>query len=751
MPFADSTRISAHASSEFGDRDTSETLAQINEMTGSSEGGEWQEVRGALTSIESDLRRPILESDTISYADLVITRLNASSAGAVDATGRDVDEWILKNERWLRSSNGLHWSCGLVKIQDFSGMFRSPSSDSSAITIVRPESMSGHNILDLKRAARIRLQPSASDFAKSFHHITQGVLKGVDWNNLFVAGGIVLGTLLSPPDVAIVSQITSDSEFTKSDIDLYIYGLGPVAACQKIKEVYDIIQSNLGPDVPILVVRNSKTITFFAKYPIRRIQIVLKLVKNPKDVLLNFDLDICAIGFDGEEVFMLPRAVRALETGYNVFTMDLIHGHFLGDRRASQQDRIFKYANRGYGIRILPSYVDALRSHDLGVFGVLGSPPFRMQDIDTIAKTSKQWVSRLIDRYVKWGHTTTPTVVPSPISQGIRESWSRETIPVFTHAMLESRKQIKSDFWSPRSCLSGFALLMRHVALWERGVKGHIRLEEDIWASQVYSASTADGYSYYDTPKYPWDDSFTLDGFVAHIDAYNTALVNAMHHDNASGVSPTHRVSFDRLAKMGIRMTYASDVSLILDSSHNIVVPIFLSEMCVHLINRTVWEALCHAGVENPQLPLRVIDSCMVHERELVEEINEHGNAGQVSIPVAWTLDSISMWQQIDRRIDEIFELIWASYRSLRRSFISHDVRISFEERLLAIVTGSPRSPSLGHQNEHTAFVKWVNTDPLDDQGNYGVMGEGWSHDTDSDKEGSENDFGSEADTEDNA
>ncbi|KAK7065057.1 hypothetical protein R3P38DRAFT_3420468 [Favolaschia claudopus] len=50
--------------------------------------------------------------------------------------------------------------------------------------------------------------------------------------------------------------------------------------------------------------------------------VVLKLVRSPRAVLLNFDLDICAMGWDGSDVWMLPRAARALETGYIVFTMN---------------------------------------------------------------------------------------------------------------------------------------------------------------------------------------------------------------------------------------------------------------------------------------------------------------------------------------------------------------------------------------------------------------------------------------------
>ena len=108
------------------------------------------------------------------------------------------------------------------------------------------------------------------------------------------------------------------------------------------------------------MVKNAKTITLLPTYPNRRLQIVLKLCRSPTDILLNFDLDICAVGFNGSDVMMLPRCARAIETGYSVFTMDLVWGYYLGDRRASQESRIFKYADRGYGLRILPSYAKCL-------------------------------------------------------------------------------------------------------------------------------------------------------------------------------------------------------------------------------------------------------------------------------------------------------------------------------------------------------------------------------------------------------
>lgn len=145
--------------------------------------------------------------------------------------------------------------------------------------------------------------------------------------------------------------------WSSSDIDVYVYGLSASEATTKIRSIYETFRSNLSNRIhmPTLAVRNSKTITFYTSYPLRRIQIVLKLVESPKDVLLNFDLDICAVGWDGSKVWMLPRAARALESssiviphaytdlhyaaGSNVFTMHLIRGHYLSERRASQPQR----------------------------------------------------------------------------------------------------------------------------------------------------------------------------------------------------------------------------------------------------------------------------------------------------------------------------------------------------------------------------------------------------------------------------
>jgi hypothetical protein len=220
---------------------------------------------------------------------------------------------VLLNEKWLRDGGHIEWRHGLVTLGDGDSVFPNSTRNPSGRTITRPASpLPGYEVLADARESHITIQPSAKAFKRTFKHISDGLLKDLDWSNVFVAGGIVLGTLLSV-DTAD-GQPHRDPRWASSDIDVYIYGLPPKEANKKVKHVFDTFCANLPPEAPKLVVRNSTTITFYSQYPLRRIQIVLKLVESPKTVLLNFDLDICAMGWDGRTLWILPRTARALES-----------------------------------------------------------------------------------------------------------------------------------------------------------------------------------------------------------------------------------------------------------------------------------------------------------------------------------------------------------------------------------------------------------------------------------------------------
>ena len=233
-----------------------------------------------------------------------------------DAPENDVDHWIIRNEGWLRTEMDTfpNWSVGLVALSNMDKIWETSEVSKTSRKITRGD-FAGFTFLDKKRTSFIYIQPSLPMFERKFHEMTYGQLNGLDWPNIFVAGGMVLGALLSAEGKDAPN--TAD-QWKGSDIDIYIYGLDPAAANEKIRHIYEVFRSNLPTDASCLVIRNSKTISFLTSYPNRRFQIILKKVRHPKEVLLNFDLDICAVGYDGKEVWILPRMVRALESRWDI-------------------------------------------------------------------------------------------------------------------------------------------------------------------------------------------------------------------------------------------------------------------------------------------------------------------------------------------------------------------------------------------------------------------------------------------------
>ena len=66
------------------------------------------------------------------------------------------------------------------------------------------------------------------------------------------------------------------------------------------------------------------------------------MYKSMGEVLNFFDLDCICCGYDGKNVYGLPRSVRAYRTGYNFVEPAKL-------RRWSTGPRIVKYRNRGFG------------------------------------------------------------------------------------------------------------------------------------------------------------------------------------------------------------------------------------------------------------------------------------------------------------------------------------------------------------------------------------------------------------------
>eukprot|EP01126_Amoeba_proteus_P003905 TRINITY_DN11316_c0_g1_i8.p1 TRINITY_DN11316_c0_g1~~TRINITY_DN11316_c0_g1_i8.p1 ORF type:complete len:499 (-),score=83.56 TRINITY_DN11316_c0_g1_i8:502-1998(-) len=233
--------------------------------------------------------------------------------------------------------------------------------------------------------------PSLEVFKQQFNSMTCFMFKDMDWSNVFVAGGVTLGSLLPIPDdyapppytrqerryknsiygedqlhydkdrsrdrtwcyyngvkSAWFSPTRGDSgqrtKFVNSDIDVFIYGLDAAATYQKILHIQDVLQKNVGS---LLYVRTSRTITFVSGWPRRHVQVILRLYQSPAEILLGFDVDCVGVGYNGDRVFCLPRARRAINYRYNI--ADPSRQTY---RTNSYEYRLWKYSRRGFAVAV---------------------------------------------------------------------------------------------------------------------------------------------------------------------------------------------------------------------------------------------------------------------------------------------------------------------------------------------------------------------------------------------------------------
>eukprot|EP01129_Flabellula_baltica_P012849 TRINITY_DN5867_c0_g1_i1.p1 TRINITY_DN5867_c0_g1~~TRINITY_DN5867_c0_g1_i1.p1 ORF type:complete len:1757 (+),score=367.23 TRINITY_DN5867_c0_g1_i1:16-5286(+) len=173
---------------------------------------------------------------------------------------------------------------------------------------------------------------SKEEYFDNFSKLTGGVLEGLDFSNLLVAGGAVLGC-----------SIVGKREFDSSDIDIFLYDLQPEQANEKLREIYDLVCSNVG-EAKLDIIRTEHAVTILGTYPIPHIQIILRLYKSPAEILMGFDIDACCIGYDGNKVWALPRAKRAITKRYNLVDMSR--------RSLTYESRLYKYAKRGFSVAV---------------------------------------------------------------------------------------------------------------------------------------------------------------------------------------------------------------------------------------------------------------------------------------------------------------------------------------------------------------------------------------------------------------
>ncbi|KAI8893570.1 kinase-like domain-containing protein [Globomyces pollinis-pini] len=180
-------------------------------------------------------------------------------------------------------------------------------------------------------------------FKIQWNHFTGGIFQNICLDNLFFAGGAVLAALQPFDSSKDLEEQFTNSGFYNSDIDIFVYGItDPVAATARVAQFCEELLLQTSDEV--LFVRSRHTITIIRPHPHRQLQVILRLYKSPAEILIGFDIDSCSVGYDGKDVYGLPRFVRSVITGYNV--IDITR------RSPSYEYRLYKYSKRGFGVLV---------------------------------------------------------------------------------------------------------------------------------------------------------------------------------------------------------------------------------------------------------------------------------------------------------------------------------------------------------------------------------------------------------------
>ncbi|KAJ5074185.1 hypothetical protein M0811_00814 [Anaeramoeba ignava] len=202
-----------------------------------------------------------------------------------------------------------------------------------------------------RKISGLSITPKFENFKKNFDIFTENQLDSLDWNNIIVAGGSVLACLQDLPSEVTSTKLNhrkyylENPCYAKSDIDIFIYGLNKIQAKKKVEQIIALVK-NENPH-QVYVVRSLRCLTLFSLYPYRNIQIIFRLYKSPAEVLLGFDVDSCAVGYNGKEILMNYRCCRALTKQYNLID--------LSRRSPSYEYRLYKYHFRGFAV-VIPDY-----------------------------------------------------------------------------------------------------------------------------------------------------------------------------------------------------------------------------------------------------------------------------------------------------------------------------------------------------------------------------------------------------------
>ena len=218
-----------------------------------------------------------------------------------------------------------------------------------------------HAEMEKKRSEGLPAQ-SLAGFEANLQRFAGELFAGLDMTNLVVAGGAVLSSLLIPSEF----RATHPEAFRlgASDVDLFIVADDDAAALACYERVLRHLTTSLADpnrgtqdddgfgdnfepvlsERKLLVTRTKYAVTFVAGWPQRHLQLVLRRYSCVADVILNFDVDVCQVAYDGARVYATPAARAALVSGVLLADPSV--------RSATYESRLVKYTRR-YSLALL--------------------------------------------------------------------------------------------------------------------------------------------------------------------------------------------------------------------------------------------------------------------------------------------------------------------------------------------------------------------------------------------------------------
>ncbi|XWW92272.1 hypothetical protein V2A60_000195 [Cordyceps javanica] len=186
---------------------------------------------------------------------------------------------------------------------------------------------------------------SIDEFQKNFNLFSESSLSELDWNNVVAAGSSVINCLLPVPEAFNVNKRKLREYYHEkfcpaSDVDLFLYGLTHDEAVEKIKQIEQAVRDAILSEVT--VVRTKYAITIASQYPVRHVQIVLRVYKSISEILTGFDIDAAGGAYNGKQVYVTPRALGSFITQVNHVD--------LSRRSPSYENRLSKYSHRNFEV-----------------------------------------------------------------------------------------------------------------------------------------------------------------------------------------------------------------------------------------------------------------------------------------------------------------------------------------------------------------------------------------------------------------